>query len=127
MKRGDVAALADVPAGAKVCNVEVRVGAGGSVARAAGCFCQVQAKLAEGVVLKLASGQRKLFDGRCLATVGAVSNRTHALAKLGKAGRARWLGRRPEVRGVAMNPVDHPHGGGEGKTSGGRQPVSPWG
>ncbi|MGP1923304.1 MAG: 50S ribosomal protein L2, partial [Candidatus Hodgkinia cicadicola] len=102
-------------------------GGGASLARSAGCSCQIVAKLINGILIKLTSGESKVISGQCAATVGCVSNREHNLNKIGKAGRNRWLGRRPSVRGVAMNPVDHPHGGGEGKTSGGRHPVSPWG
>ncbi|XXM93270.1 MAG: 50S ribosomal protein L2 [Candidatus Hodgkinia cicadicola] len=124
---GNATALKHIPVGTKVHNVELYPGAGGAVCRAAGTFCQVYSKSKRAVALKLCSGRLRLFSEDCVATVGIVAGREMASTKLGKAGRARWLGRRPSVRGVAMNPIDHPHGGGEGKTSGGRHPVSPWG
>ncbi|MFP3039215.1 MAG: 50S ribosomal protein L2 [Candidatus Hodgkinia cicadicola] len=126
-KLGSTVHLNDLPVGTRVCNIELRAGEGGTVARAAGSWCLVRAKTMQGVVLKLSSGCCRLFDGQCVATVGEVAGKSGRFRKLGKAGRSRWMGRRPSVRGVAMNPVDHPHGGGEGKTSGGRHPVSPWG
>ncbi|XXM90096.1 50S ribosomal protein L2 [Candidatus Hodgkinia cicadicola] len=126
-KLGNTMALEHIPIGTKIHNVELYPGAGGAVCRAAGAFCQVYSKLLHKVVLKLRSGKLRLFDSKCTATVGIVAGREMSSIKLGKAGRSRWLGQRPSVRGVAMNPVDHPHGGGEGKTSGGRHPVSPWG
>ncbi len=122
---GSTVCLSSLPVGARVCNVELRTGEDGVIARAAGSWCLVRAKTVQGAVLKLSSGCRRLFDGQCVATVGVIAGKVRSLRKLGKAGRARWLGCRPSVRGVAMNPVDHPHGGGEGKTSGGRHPVSP--
>ncbi|AUG91622.1 50S ribosomal subunit protein L2 [Candidatus Hodgkinia cicadicola] len=124
---GNAMMLKHMPVGTKIHNVEFCPGAGGAVCRAAGAFCQVYSKSARAVTLKLCSGRLRLFGAECMATVGVVAGREVASTKLGKAGRSRWLGRRPSVRGVAMNPVDHPHGGGEGKTSGGRHPVTPWG
>ncbi|MGP1922043.1 MAG: 50S ribosomal protein L2 [Candidatus Hodgkinia cicadicola] len=126
-RNGWIYKLCFLPVGIKICNVEIHPGGGASLARSAGCSCQIVAKLINGILIKLTSGESKVISGQCAATVGCVSNREHNLNKIGKAGRNRWLGRRPSVRGVAMNPVDHPHGGGEGKTSGGRHPVSPWG
>ena len=102
-------------------------GKGAQMARSAGAFVQVMAHDNNYVTLKMPSGEVRMVPEKCLATVGVVGNKQHELVRSGKAGRSRWLGRRPKVRGVAMNPVDHPHGGGEGKTSGGRSPVSPWG
>ncbi|MFP3037951.1 MAG: 50S ribosomal protein L2 [Candidatus Hodgkinia cicadicola] len=127
LKLGSSTKLGSLSVGTKICNVELYAGAGGVIARSAGCWCQIQAKLNRNVVLKLSSGKKKLFSSECIATIGMVSNRSHLSNALGKAGRSRWLGHRPSVRGVAMNPIDHPLGGGEGKTSGGRHPVSPWG
>ncbi len=120
-------ALKHIPVGTKIHNVELYPGAGGVVCRAAGTFCRMYSKSLRTVTLKLCSGKLRLFSAECMATVGVVAGRELASTKLGKAGKSRWLGRRPSVRGVAMNPVDHPHGGGEGKTSGGRHPVTPWG
>ena len=97
------------------------------MARSAGTFAQLAAREGKYVVLRLPSGESRMILTSCRATIGAVGNSDHALEKSGKAGRSRWLGRRPRVRGVAMNPIDHPHGGGEGRTSGGRHPVTPWG
>ncbi|MFP3032210.1 MAG: 50S ribosomal protein L2, partial [Wolbachia sp.] len=102
-------------------------GNGAAIARAAGCYAQIVGRDGQYVLLRLRSGQIRLILSSCKATIGVVSNPDHKNRKLGKAGRSRWLGIRPTVRGVAMNPVDHPHGGGEGKTSGGRHPVTPWG
>ncbi|MFP3040023.1 MAG: 50S ribosomal protein L2 [Candidatus Hodgkinia cicadicola] len=124
---GFVYKLHFLPVGMTICNVEVYPGGGAILARSAGCSCQIIAKLINGILIKLASGENKIINNQCTAVVGCISNREHNLNKIGKAGRNRWLGWRPSVRGVAMNPVDHPHGGGEGKTSGGRHPVSPWG
>ncbi|MFP3018907.1 MAG: 50S ribosomal protein L2 [Candidatus Hodgkinia cicadicola] len=126
-RNGYVYKLRYLPIGITICNVEIHPSGGAALARAAGCSCQVVAKLANGILIKLSSGESKIICAQCSATVGCISNREHNLNKIGKAGRNRWLGWRPSVRGVAMNPVDHPHGGGEGKTSGGRHPVSPWG
>ena len=105
----------------------MKPGKGGQMARSAGTYAQLVGRDQGYALLKLKSGETRLVRGECMATVGAVSNPDHMNISIGKAGRSRWLGRRPTVRGVVMNPVDHPHGGGEGKTSGGRHPVSPWG
>ena len=119
--------LKSMPVGTIVHNVELKVGKGGQLVRSAGCYAQVVGKDAGYAQLKLSSGELRIVREECLATVGAVSNPDNQNVSLGKAGRARWLGARPVSRGVAMNPVDHPHGGGEGRTSGGRHPVTPWG
>ena len=108
-------------------NIELKPGKGAQMARSAGTYARIMAKEKGMVTLKLPSGEVRMVLGVCLATIGVVGNKNHENIKIGKAGRSRWLGKRPEVRGVAMNPVDHPHGGGEGRTSGGRHPVSPWG
>jgi large subunit ribosomal protein L2 len=113
--------------GTNVHNVELKIGKGGQLARTAGSSAQVVAKEGDYVTIRLRSSEMRLVHGRCLATVGEVGNAEHELLSVGKAGKSRWLGKRPKVRGVAMNPVDHPLGGGEGKSSGGRHPVSPWG
>jgi large subunit ribosomal protein L2 len=107
--------------------VDVKPGKGGQIARSAGSFAQLVGRDGAYAIIRLGSGEQRLIHGDCMASVGAVSNPDQANIKLAKAGRKRWLGKRPSVRGVAMNPVDHPHGGGEGKTSGGRHPVTPWG
>jgi large subunit ribosomal protein L2 len=119
--------LGKMPPGTNVHNVELTPGKGGQMARSAGNGCQLLAKEGRYVVLRLPSGEMRRVLSNCRATIGVVGNEEHFNVSIGKAGRSRWLGRRPKVRGVAMNPVDHPHGGGEGKTSGGRHPVSPWG
>jgi large subunit ribosomal protein L2 len=124
---GNTVPLREVPLGMSVHNVELKIGKGGQLCRSAGTYAQVMAREGEYVTLRLRSGEMRLVHGRCLATMGEVGNAEHELLSLGKAGKTRWLGRRPTVRGVAMNPVDHPLGGGEGKTSGGRPPVTPWG
>nr|AAM76010.1 ribosomal protein L2 [Candidatus Tremblaya princeps] len=116
-----------VPVGTCVHNLEMRPGAGAQIARAAGAYATVISTNGANVTVRLRSGEVRSIDGRCYATVGAVGNAVHYRTKQGKAGRMRWRGVRPTVRGVAMNPVDHPHGGGEGKTTAGRHPVSPWG
>ncbi len=126
-RTGNAIPLAEVPLGMNVHNVELKIGKGGQMARSAGAFAQVVAREGEYVTLRLRSGEMRMVLGRCLATLGEVGNAEHELISVGKAGKTRWLGRRPTVRGVAMNPVDHPLGGGEGKTSGGRPPVTPWG
>jgi large subunit ribosomal protein L2 len=108
-------------------NVELRPGKGGQMARSAGAQVRLISKEGDMALLKLPSGETRKVHGDCLATIGQVGNVDHENASKGKAGRSRWLGRRPHNRGVSMNPVDHPHGGGEGKTSGGRHPVTPWG
>jgi large subunit ribosomal protein L2 len=119
--------LSSIPVGTMVHNVELKIGKGGALARSAGAYAQIVARDESYVNLRLRSGEQRLVHGECFATVGAVSNPDHMNISLGKAGRNRWLGRMPHNRGVSMNPVDHPHGGGEGKTSGGRHPVTPWG
>jgi large subunit ribosomal protein L2 len=124
---GNCLPLHSIPLGTKVHNVELTPGKGGQMARSAGNGCQLLAKEGRYVALRLPSGEMRRVLAICRATVGIVGNGEHSNINLGKAGRSRWLGRRPKVRGVAMNPVDHPHGGGEGRTSGGRHPVSPWG
>ena len=127
IKPGNALPLKSMPIGTSVHNVELKVGKGGQLVRSAGCYAQVVGKDAGYAQLKLSSGELRIVREECLATVGAVSNPDNQNKSLGKAGRSRWLGIRPIVRGVAMNPVDHPHGGGEGRTSGGRHPVTPWG
>jgi len=126
-RTGNAIPLEEVPLGMNVHNVELKLGKGGQLCRSAGTYAQVMAREGAYVTLRLRSGETRLVPGRCLATLGEVGNAEHELLSLGKAGKARWLGRRPKVRGVAMNPVDHPLGGGEGKTSGGRPPMTPWG
>ena len=127
VKPGNAMPLASIPVGTIVHNVEIKIGKGGALARSAGAYAQIVGRDQGYVALRLSSGEQRLVHGQCFATVGAVSNPDHMNASLGKAGRNRWLGRRPHNRGVTMNPVDHPHGGGEGRTSGGRHPVSPVG
>jgi large subunit ribosomal protein L2 len=127
VKPGNAMPLANIPVGTIVHNVETKIGKGGALARSAGAYAQIVGRDQGYVALRLSSGEQRLVHGQCFATVGAVSNPDHMNASLGKAGRNRWLGHRPHNRGVTMNPVDHPHGGGEGRTSGGRHPVSPWG
>ena len=124
---GNALPIKNIPLGTTVHNVELRPGKGGQIARSAGSGVQVVAKEGEYASVKMPSGEIRRILIDCLATVGQVGNLDHEQISYGKAGRSRWLGKRPHVRGVAMNPVDHPHGGGEGKTSGGRHPVSPWG
>ncbi len=127
VKPGNAMPLAAIPVGTIVHNVEMRPGAGGKLARSAGTYAQLVGRDAGYALLRLGSGEVRMVRGECMATIGAVSNPDQTNIKLGKAGRKRWLGKRPAVRGVAMNPIDHPHGGGEGRTSGGRHPVTPWG
>ena len=127
IKPGNALPLANMPVGTIVHNVELKKGRGGQLARSAGNYAQLVGKDTGYAQIKLSSGELRLVPGECLATVGAVSNPDNQNIVIGKAGRSRWLGIRPTTRGVAMNPVDHPHGGGEGKTSGGRHPVTPWG
>ncbi len=127
VKPGNAMPLRAIPVGTIVHNVELKIGRGGQIARAAGSYAQIAGRDQGYAILRLNSGEQRLVSGECMATIGAVSNPDHANISIGKAGRNRWLGWRPSVRGVAMNPVDHPHGGGEGRTSGGRHPVSPWG
>ena len=124
---GNTLPLFEVPLGTTVHNVELKIGRGGQMARSAGAAVQVVAKEGNYVTLRLRSTEMRMVRGECLATIGEVGNAEHELMRVGKAGKSRWLGKRPKVRGVAMNPVDHPLGGGEGKSSGGRPPVSPWG
>ena len=126
-KTGNALLLKDIPDGMLVHNIELKPGKGAQMARSAGTYARIMAKENKMVSLKLPSSEIRMVSENCLATLGTVGNKTHENIKIGKAGRSRWLGRRPKVRGVVMNPVDHPHGGGEGKTSGGRHPVSPWG
>lgn len=127
VKPGNAMALSNIPVGTIVHNVELKIGKGGAIARSAGTYAQIVGRDQGYVILRLNSGEQRLVHGQCFGTVGAVSNPDHMNVSIGKAGRSRWLGRRPHNRGVAMNPVDHPHGGGEGRTSGGRHPVTPWG
>jgi len=127
IKPGNTLPLANIPAGTLIHNVELKPGKGGQLARSAGAYAQLMAKEGNYAHLKLPSGEVRMVPITCKATVGQVSNVEHENISLGKAGRSRWLGRRPHTRGVAMNPVDHPLGGGEGKTSGGRHPCTPWG
>jgi len=127
VKPGNAMPLANTPIGTIVHNVEMKRGKGGQIARAAGTYVQLVGRDSGYAILRLSSGETRMVRAECMATVGAVSNPDNANIKLGKAGRKRWMGKRPSVRGVAMNPVDHPHGGGEGRSSGGRHPVTPWG
>ncbi|MEI8145981.1 MAG: 50S ribosomal protein L2 [Alphaproteobacteria bacterium] len=127
VKPGNSMPMANMPVGTIVHNVELKLGKGGAIARSAGTYAQIVGRDGGNVILRLNSGEQRLALGRCVATVGAVSNPDHMNVSIGKAGRNRWLGFRPHNRGVAMNPIDHPHGGGEGRTSGGRHPVTPWG
>jgi large subunit ribosomal protein L2 len=127
IKPGNALPMQNIPVGTIIHNVEMKVGKGGQIARSAGTYAQLIGKDQGYAQLRLNSGELRLVRGECMATIGAVSNPDNQNIKLGKAGRKRWLGKRPAVRGVAMNPVDHPHGGGEGRTSGGRHPVTPWG
>lgn len=124
---GNALPLRDIPTGTIIHNVELKKGRGGQLARSAGTYAQLMAKEGNIAQIRLPSGEVRITSLDCFATIGQVGNSEHENISLGKAGRNRWLGRLPHVRGVAMNPVDHPHGGGEGKTSGGRHPVSPWG
>jgi len=127
IKPGNAMPMQAIPVGTIVHNVEMKPGKGGQMARAAGSYAQIIGKDQGYAQLRLISGELRMVRAECMATIGAVSNPDQQNIKLGKAGRKRWLGKRPAVRGVAMNPIDHPHGGGEGRTSGGRHPVSPWG
>jgi large subunit ribosomal protein L2 len=124
---GNALPLNVIPLGTHVHNIELNIGHGGQMARGAGSYCQLMAKEGKYAQVKLPSGEVRLIPLACKATIGQVGNLEHEKISIGKAGRKRWLGKRPHVRGVAMNPVDHPHGGGEGKSSGGRHPVTPWG
>ena len=127
LKIGNCLPLSKIPSGLFVHNVELIPGKGAQMVRSAGVGAQVLAKDAGMVTLKLPSGEVRMVGEKCMVTIGEVGNKSHETVKIGKAGRSRWLGRRPKVRGVAMNPVDHPMGGGEGKSSGGRHPTTPWG
>ncbi|PYD64663.1 50S ribosomal protein L2 [Gluconacetobacter entanii] len=127
IKPGNAMPLSAVPVGTIIHNIELKAGAGGKIARSAGTYAQLVGKDMGYAQIKLQSGELRVVRAECMATIGAVSNPDNMNQHMGKAGRARWLGRRPHNRGVVMNPVDHPHGGGEGRTSGGRHPVTPWG
>ena len=127
IKAGNTMPLRNTPLGSVVHAIELKPGKGAQIARAAGTYAQLVAKDGAYVTLRLRSGEMRKIEADCRATLGEIGNAEHMLRSLGKAGASRWRGVRPTVRGVAMNPVDHPHGGGEGKTSGGRHPVSPWG
>ena len=127
IKPGNAMPVANMPVGTIVHNVEIKIGKGGQIARSAGTYAQIVGRDGEYVILRLNSAEQRLVHGRCLATVGAVSNPDNMNTTIGKAGRQRWKGRMPHNRGVSMNPVDHPLGGGEGRSSGGRHPVTPWG
>ena len=127
VRPGNAMPLERMPIGTIVHNVEMKPRKGGQIARSAGAYAQYVGRDQGWAILRLNSGEQRRVHGTCLATVGAVSNQDHSNISIGKAGRSRWLGRKPVTRGVAMNPIDHPHGGGEGRTSGGRHPVTPWG
>jgi large subunit ribosomal protein L2 len=127
IRPGNAVRLREIPLGTYIHNIELNIGHGGQLARSAGNYAQLMAKEGMYAQIKLPSGEVRMLLQDCKATIGQVGNLDHENVSIGKAGRNRWLGRRPRVRGVAMNPVDHPHGGGEGKASGGRHPVTPWG
>ena len=127
LESGNALPLKNIPLGMQVHNVELQLGKGGQLVRSAGTVATIVAKEGDFVTLKLPSGEMRMVFSECYATLGSIGNEDHMNVSLGKAGRSRWMGKRPKVRGVVMNPVDHPHGGGEGKTSGGRHPVTPWG
>jgi large subunit ribosomal protein L2 len=127
VKPGNAMPLASIPIGTIVHNIELKLGKGGQIARSAGTYAQIVGRDGDYVIIRLNSTEQRLVNGRCMGTVGAVSNPDNMNISIGKAGRKRWMGRRPHNRGVSMNPIDHPHGGGEGRTSGGRHPVTPWG
>ena len=127
IKPGNSLPLSHIPLGTQIHNIELRLGKGGQIVRSAGAYAQLMAKEAPYALVKLPSGEVRMVLLKCSATIGQIGNVGHENKSLGKAGRKRWLGRRPKVRGVAMNPVDHPMGGGEGRSSGGRHPCSPWG
>jgi large subunit ribosomal protein L2 len=127
IKPGNAMPMGAIPVGTIIHNIEMKPGAGGKIARAAGTYAQLVGKDAGYAQIKLSSGELRTVRAECMASIGAVSNPDNSNQQIGKAGRKRWLGRRPHNRGVAMNPIDHPHGGGEGRTSGGRHPVTPWG
>ena len=126
-KEGNSMPLGIIPEGLLVHNIELKPGKGAQMARSAGTYARIMASESGMITLKLPSGEIRMVSEKCCATIGMVGNKSHESIVIGKAGRSRWLGKRPKVRGVVMNPVDHPHGGGEGRTSGGRHPVSPWG
>jgi len=127
IRSGNTMPLRKIPLGTYIHNIELYIGHGGQIARSAGTYAQLMAKEGKYAQVKLPSGEVRMILQACKATIGQVGNLDHEKISIGKAGRNRWLGKRPHVRGVAMNPVDHPHGGGEGKSSGGRHPVTPWG
>jgi len=127
IKPGNTLPLKNIPLGTHIHNIELRLGKGGQIVRSAGTYAQLMAKEDRYALVKLPSSEVRMVLLNCMATVGQIGNVTHENINLGKAGRKRWLGRRPKVRGVAMNPVDHPMGGGEGRSSGGRHPCTPWG
>ncbi len=127
VKPGNAMPLSAIPVGTIIHNVELKPGKGGQIARSAGTYVQLVGRDHGYALVRLSSGEQRMIRGECMASIGAVSNPDHSNITIAKAGRNRWLGKRPSVRGVAMNPVDHPHGGGEGRTSGGRHPVTPWG
>lgn len=127
IKPGNALPLKNIPVGTIVHNVETKIGKGAQFVRSAGAYAQLVGRDGSHAILKLSSGELRLIRGECFASIGAVSNPDHQNRNYGKAGRSRWLGWKPCVRGVAMNPIDHPHGGGEGRTSGGRHPCTPWG
>ena len=127
IKPGNALPLREIPVGTIIHNIEIKPGKGGQLVRAAGTYAQIVGRDTGYVILKLASGESRKIRSECYASIGAVSNPDHQNRNYGKAGRNRWLGWKPCVRGVAMNPIDHPHGGGEGRTSGGRHPCTPWG
>lgn len=124
---GNAAPLSVLPIGANIHNIELQLGKGAQMARSAGTFATISGRDGNYTIIKLPSGEVRKVHNRCMATIGIVGNGEHEQTSIGKAGRSRWLGNRPKVRGVVMNPIDHPHGGGEGRTSGGRHPVTPWG
>lgn len=127
IKPGNAMPIGNMPVGTIIHNVELKIGRGGALARSAGTYAQIVGRDQGYVSVRLNSGEQRMIHGQCYASIGAVSNPDHMNTSLGKAGRSRWLGRKPHNRGVSMNPIDHPHGGGEGRTSGGRNPVTPWG
>ena len=127
IKPGNAMPMRNIPVGTLIHNIEMKLGKGGQIARSAGSSAQLVARTGDHATLRLRSGEMRKVQADCIATIGEVGNTEHGLRSLGKAGATRWRGKRPTVRGVAMNPVDHPHGGGEGRTAGGRHPVSPWG
>lgn len=127
IRPGNALPLTDIPVGTMIHNIELKPGRGGQMVRSAGCAAQLMAKEGDYATIRLSSGEIRLVYVKCMATVGQVGNVDHVNVSIGKAGRSRWRGKRPHVRGVAMNPVDHPLGGGEGKSSGGRHPCTPWG